>query len=150
MCATSDDGRDMHRSGTAQPTHRTSRGDGSDRFTLGSAFGCAWAGIVHAVRTQRNVKIQLVFAPAAVVLGLVLRISGVQWCVIVVCIMVVLGLELVNTALEAVVDLASPSYHELARIAKDCAAGAVLLCAIGSVVIALIIFVPRFLELLGM
>ena len=99
------------------------------RFSLVCAFRCAWDGIVYAVRTQRNMKIHLGIAVLAVALGFALRIDGASWAAVILCIAAVFAAECVNTAIESVVDLVSPEYHELARRAKDCAAGAVLVFA---------------------
>ena len=109
---------------------------------LTSAFKCAAAGIAHACKTQRNFKIELGFAVAAIALGIVFSIDATQWAVIAVCIGVVLAGECVNTALESVVDLVSPEYHELAKHAKDCAAGAVLLMSFSALFVAAFIFLP--------
>ena len=83
-----------------------------------------------------------------IVLGFVFSISSGEWIVVILCFGLVLGGECFNTALEAVVDLASPQYHELARIAKDAAAGGVFLFSIASFVIGVIIFLPRILQLI--
>ena len=77
-----------------------------------------------------------------------LGISRVDWLAIVLCIIVVSVAEVVNTAIESAVDLASPEWHELARAAKDAAAGAVLLASAGSVIVGLIVFSPYVLDLL--
>lgn len=114
------------------------------------SFKCAFEGIVHAFVEGRNFKVQLCFGVLAVILGFAFGIDATQWAVIVVCIGVVLGGECVNTAIEAVVDLASPEYHELAKHAKDCAAGAVLVCSIASVFVAALIFLPRIVSLSGL
>ena len=87
-------------------------------------------------------RIHAVFAIAAIVLGFALRIDAAGWLAIVICICLVFSFEILNTALEALVDLVSPEYHELAARVKDCAAGAVLVCAIGSLVVAAIVFLP--------
>lgn len=116
------------------------------RQTLIQAFGNAANGIRCAAR-ERNFKIELGFGIAAVILGIGLRISAAEWAVIAVCIGSVLGGECLNTALEALVDLASPDYHELAKIAKDCAAGAVFICSIASLFVAAFIFLPKMLAL---
>ena len=118
-----------------------SRRCGEGRFPLACAFRCAAAGIAYAFRSQRNLKIQ-------VVLGFALGISRVDWLAIVLCIIVVSVAEVVNTAIESAVDLASPEWHELARAAKDAAAGAVLLASAGSVIVGLIVFAPYVLDLL--
>lgn len=118
------------------------------RFPLGHAFACARCGIVHAWRTQRNMRIHGLFALVAVLAGLLLRIDGGSWCAVVVCISLVLAAECFNTALEAAVDLVTDDYHELARVAKDCAAGAVYLCAAGAVVVGAIVYLPPLLTLI--
>ena len=117
--------------------------------TFLQSFKCAFAGIVHAIVEGRNIKVQLCIGALAIVLGFAFRIDLMQWAVIFVCIGVVLGGECVNTAMEAVVDLVSPEYHELAKIAKDCAAGAVLVASIASVFVAAFIFLPKIFALLG-
>lgn len=119
------------------------------RFTLGQAFRCAAAGIAHAFRTQRNMKIHLAFAVAALLACALLAVEPWGWCAVIGCIAAVMAAECLNTAIEAVVDLVTDDYHELARIAKDCAAGAVYLCAIGSVAIGLVVFVPALAALLA-
>lgn len=111
-------------------------------FPLLCAFRCASEGIRYAFTTQRNLKIHLVFAIAAVALGFALQVSEAAWLAIVLCIVSVTSLEVVNTAIESVVDMVSPEWHELARRAKDCAAGAVYIAAIGSLVVAAIVYLP--------
>ena len=113
--------------------------------SITSSFKNAACGIGHACVSQRNFKIELAFAVAAGVLGIVFSIDATQWAVIAVCIGVVLAGECVNTAVESVVDLVSPGYHELAKHAKDCAAGAVLVESIASLFVAAFIFLPRML-----
>ena len=113
------------------------------------SFVYAFSGIAQTFRGGRNFKVQLGFAVAAIVLGFVFRIQPYEWLAVVICIGCVLGGECVNTAMEAVVDLASPEYHELAKIAKDCAAGAVLVASIASVFVAAFIFLPKIFALLG-
>lgn len=113
------------------------------RFSLASAFKCAWDGILYTVRTQRNMKIHLILAIVAIVLGFGFRIDKPSWLAVILCIGAVISAECVNTALESVVDLVSPEYHELARRAKDCGAGAVLVFALVSLVVAAVVFGPR-------
>ena len=115
--------------------------------TLLVAFRYAFAGIRYLLWTQRNAKIHIALGLAAVALGL-LRIERGEWLALVLTIALVLVAEGVNTAVEAVVDLASPGYHPLAKTAKDVAAGTVLLAAIASVIVGLIVFLPRLLALL--
>lgn len=112
------------------------------RQSLIQAFGHAWDGI-RAAAGERNFKIELGFGIAAIALGIGFGIDACEWAVVAVCIGCVLGGECLNTALEALVDLASPGYDELAKIAKDCAAGAVLICSIASLFVAAFIFLPK-------
>lgn len=116
---------------------------GSFRQSLGFAI----AGVRHAFRSQRNFRIHSVIAGVVVIAGFALRISRVEWAVIVVLIALVIGLELLNTAIESLVDVASSTFHPLAKIAKDTAAGAILLVALGSAAAGLIIFLPRLWRL---
>ncbi len=120
------------------------------RFPLACAFSCAWDGVRYAVKTQRNMKIHLGAAALAAVLGIALSIDALSWAAIAVCIALVLAAECVNTAIESVVDLVSPGYAELAKRAKDCAAAAVLLCALGALAVACAVFLPPALALLGL
>lgn len=120
-----------------------------ERFPMGNAFACATCGILHAFKTQRNMKVHLAVALAALVLGVVFEIGPPSWAAIAICIAAVFAFECMNTAVEAVVDLVSPEYAELAKHAKDCAAGAVLVCAAGSVLVALFVFVPALLVRVG-
>lgn len=120
------------------------------RFPMGQAFGCARCGIAHALRTQRNMKVHAVIALAAIVAAATLQVPLWGWCAIIGCIMAVLAAECLNTAVEAVVDLVTDDYHDLARVAKDCAAGAVYVCAVGSVAVGLVVLGPPLAMLLGL
>lgn len=117
-------------------------------FTLAQAFACAANGIRIASR-ERNFRIELCFLVLCVVLGFVFAISPVEWALCFVCFGLVLGGEALNTAIEAVVDLVSPGYHELAGIAKDCAAGATYLFALSALAVGIIIFAPKILLMIG-
>lgn len=112
--------------------------------SLPSAFACAARGIARAF-AERNMRIHAAAAVVAVALNAALRVSMPEWLAVLLCIGAVMALECVNTAIEAVVDLASPEYHELAGRAKDCAAGAVLIMAGVSVVVACVVWGPRLL-----
>ncbi|WP_072619417.1 diacylglycerol kinase [Spirulina major] len=107
------------------------------------SFRYAWAGVIYAFKTQRNFRIHTGIAIAAIALSLGLQISRVEMAVVALTCALVMVLELVNTALESVVDLTvEQSYHELAKVAKDCAAGAVLVAAIASIFVAGVILLP--------
>jgi diacylglycerol kinase len=103
---------------------------------------------VGATARGRNFRVQLAAGAAAVALGAFFRISRGEWIAVALCIGLVLGGECANTALEAVVDLASPGRHPLAKRAKDAAAGAVLLFSLAAAVVGAIVFLPRLFALL--
>lgn len=107
------------------------------------SFSFAAQGVWHAVRTQRNMRVHLAAAVAAVAAGLALRISAADWAAVAVVIGLVLTAEILNTAIEALADLATGEYHPLARAAKDMAAGAVLVASVAAVGVAVAVFVPR-------
>ncbi len=113
------------------------------------SFGYALAGLGWLVRTQRNARIHLVIALVAVALGAWLGLSGPEWAVLLLTIGLVLAAEAFNTALEAAVDLASPEWHALARIAKDVSAGGVLVLALAAVGVGVALFAGRLLARLG-
>jgi diacylglycerol kinase len=113
-----------------------------------AGFGYAFRGLWYALRTQRNARVHISIAILAILLGIVLRISAVEFAMVFVAITGVFLAEMFNTVFEICVDLASPEYHPLAKIAKDVAAGAVLLSAMLSVVIGLFVFVPHLWGLL--
>jgi diacylglycerol kinase len=128
--------------------HKSGRAGPARALTLLASFGYAFEGIRYLIATQRNAKIHVAIGMIAVIAGVMLHISRVEWLALVVMIALVLTLEGVNTAVEALVDLACPHYHPLAKVAKDVGAGMVLLAAIASVVVGLIIFWPRVWPLL--
>lgn len=99
-------------------------------------------------RTQPNARFHLAASVAVVLSGFWLEISRLEWAALVLCIALVLALEAVNTALEYLTDLVSPEYHQLAGKAKDAAAGAVLLAAVGAAVVGGVVFLPRLIDLI--
>ncbi len=113
------------------------------------SFVYAGRGLWYTLRTQRNMRVHAALAALAIVLGLLLRISPVEWALVFVAITGVVITEMINTVVEALVDLASPQFNPLAKVAKDVAAGAVLLNAILAVVIALFVYVPHLWPLLA-
>lgn len=122
-------------------------GDDFSQFSVADAFSCAACGVRHAFASQRNFKVHAAFAAAAVVLGFVLQIPQSSWLAVILCIMAVFSLEVLNTAVECIVDMASPEWNKLAMHAKDCAAGSVLVSAAGSVVVACIVYLPPLVQL---
>lgn len=107
------------------------------------ALRFAMEGIVYMVRTQRNARIHLVILFLVIVAGILLKVTLLEWGLIVVVSGLVLSLEAVNSGIEALVDMVQPDHHPLAKAAKDAAAGAVLLAAIAAVGVGLIVFGPR-------
>jgi diacylglycerol kinase len=112
------------------------------RHGLIGSFRFAFAGIAYLFRTQRNARIHTAVAVIVCLLAAWLRVTRVEWAILGLTIACVLILEGLNTALEAVVDLASPQIHPLAKIAKDVTAGMVLIAAIASVLVGLLILGP--------
>lgn len=108
------------------------------------SFGYAMEGIVAALKEQ-NLRLHVLAALVVFIAGMLTTLSITQWCIIVLVVFGMFTLEMMNSAIERVVDLASPEHHELAKAAKDIAAGAVLVFSIASVIIGLLIFLPKWL-----
>lgn len=114
-----------------------------------ASFGYAFAGLWYALRTQRNVRVHVAIAIIVILLAIFLHLSAVEFAILFVAITAVFIAEMFNTVIEICVDLASPVYHPLAKIAKDVAAGAVLLSAMLSIAIGLCVFLPHLWPLLS-
>jgi undecaprenol kinase len=114
------------------------------------SFGYAGEGVGYALRTQANLRIHLTVMVLVIIAGLWLQLTPIEWAILVVMISVVLSAELFNTALEATLDRVSREEHPLAKVGKDVAAGAVLISAIGAVIVGLLIFGPKLLVVLGL
>lgn len=106
------------------------------------SFAAASSGLGYLVRTQRNARIELIIGGLVCLIGAWVGLSRVEWAILAFTIALVMILEGINTAIEAVVDLAMPKVHPLAKQAKDLAAGMVLIAAIASAVIGLLILGP--------
>lgn len=128
---------------------KAGRGPSQHRGTFLTSFGWAGAGLAHAFRSQRNLRLQILGGIAAAIVGVVLGLPAAELATLALAITLVLSLEVMNTALEAVVDLATPELHPLARAAKDAAAGAVLVASVGAVAVGLLLLGPRLLARLG-
>jgi len=118
--------------------------------TLWESFGFALAGLRYAWRTQRNLRIHAAITVVVITLAGLLRFDALRWAILTLTVALVWAAELLNTAMETVVDLASPSPHPLARIAKDVSAGMVLLCAIAAVLVGVALFGPALWALLNL
>ena len=113
------------------------------------SFGHALRGWSYVLRTQRNASIHVVIAAVVLVLAAWLQLDTVEWAIIVLTMAIVFTAEFLNTAIEAVVDLASPEKHPLAKVGKDVGAGAVLIAAVSAVLIGLLVIWPRLWERLA-
>jgi diacylglycerol kinase len=111
-----------------------------------AGFGYAFHGLWYTLCTQRHARIHIFIAILAIIMGIILHISALEFAIVFVAITGVFTTEMLNTVAELCVDLASPEYHPLAKIAKDVAAGAVLANAILAIVIGLFIFLPHLLK----
>ena len=106
------------------------------------AFGHAFRGWYHMLQTQHNAWIHSVVATVVIAMGLWLGLPPRDWAVLVLTIAMVFTAEFINTSIEAVVDLASPVHHPLAKVGKDVGAGAVLVAALAAILIGLLILGP--------
>lgn len=111
------------------------------------SFKYAAAGVYTFFRNECNGQVQLMAAVVAITLGFGLHITHLEWIVTLLCIAAVLSLEMINTAVEKLCNLVQPDYHPAVKIIKDISAGAVLLSAVVSLVIGIIIFLPRVILL---
>ncbi len=107
-----------------------------------ASFRYAFHGWHYALRTQQNIWIHTAVATAVLVLGLWLRLPTRDWAVLVLTTAIVFTAEFLNTSIEAVVDLASPEIHPLAKIGKDVGAAAVLVAALAAILVGLLILGP--------
>lgn len=105
-------------------------------------------GIKKIIKTGKNIKIQIVFAIIAIIMGFILKISNIEALILVLTIFFVLVSEFMNTAIEMLADLYTTKYNEKIKIMKDIGAGAVTLSAIASVIVGIIMFIPKILELI--
>jgi undecaprenol kinase len=117
----------------------------SDMQNFINSFRYAFEGIFHAVKSERNFKFHLIAAIIVITSGLLSDLTYTEWFIILVLIGGVLALELLNTAIERVVNLVTMERLPLAKEAKDLAAGAVLIFAIVSAIIGLLIFIPKWI-----
>ncbi len=111
------------------------------------SFGHAFRGLKVLLQTQHNARIHALATVLAVAAGALLGISPAEWALIALAVVCVWASEALNTSIESVVDLVSPELHPLAAKAKDVAAGAVLVAAIGSVIVGVLVFGPHMLKL---
>lgn len=123
---------------------------GTDREhpTFLRSFRYAVEGFITAVRTERNIKVQLTAGIVTFIAGLVVGLNWLEWSIVAICIGMVIFAELVNTSIEAIVDLATSELHPLAKRAKDIAAASVFVLSITAAIVGVIVF-AHALNLLG-
>lgn len=121
---------------------------GQKKPPLYKSFGFAFEGIFAVVKKERNMQIHCCMMVLVILAGLFFQISAVEWCICFVLFGLIMSLELVNTAVESVVDLVTEERRPLAKLAKDAGAGAVLIASIMAAVAGLIIFLPKGWEFL--
>ena len=108
-----------------------------------NSFKYAIEGFISSFKTERNMKIHLLAMLAVLLVGFFLKLNITEWCFITFAIALVIGSELFNTAIETIVDMVSPEKNPKAKLTKDISAAAVLVFAIGAVIIGAIIFIPK-------
>ena len=111
------------------------------------SFGHAFRGLRVLLQTQQNARIHALATVLVAAAGALARLSALEWALIALAVVCVWAAEALNTAIEFLVDLASPGQHPLAAKAKDVAAGAVLIAAIGSLIVGILVFGPHVLKL---
>lgn len=109
------------------------------------SFKYAFEGIITGIKEEKNMKIHITIMILVIIFGIILKIDKIEWIICIILFGFVISLELVNTAIENTVDLVTIEKMPKAKIAKDVAAGAVLIAAITSAIIGLIIFVPKII-----
>lgn len=118
------------------------------RTFKGSVKNCL-DGISYVTKSEKNFKREIALGIIALILSYILKIDKIEFIIVLTMICLVLTAEIINTAVERTVDLVTKEYHELARIAKDVSAGSVLVTSIFSLIIGIIIFIPKIITLLG-
>lgn len=111
-----------------------------------NSFKYAISGIITSFRTERNMKIHILVMILVIIAGIVFKLSLLDWIILVIMFGLVISAELFNTAIETTIDMITKEKNEKAKIAKDVAAGAVLVLAVASVIVGLIIFIPKILD----
>ncbi|WP_226036936.1 diacylglycerol kinase family protein [Aquibacillus saliphilus] len=121
--------------------------DSQDSKKRQIGISCALNGISEVVRTEINFKVHLVLTIIVVIFGFIFQLSSIEWVLILLTIGFVLTFEMINTAIERVLNYLAPEIHPLVGIIKDISAGAVFVAALVSVVNGLIIFLPKVIDL---
>ena len=116
---------------------------------LFKSFKYAYEGLKYAFKYEQNILVHFSATILVIIAGIFFKISMTEWLVLTLIIGLVIATELINTSIEATIDLVTKEVHPLAKVAKDTAAAAVLIFGITALIIGLIIFVPKFIGLIG-
>ena len=111
--------------------------------TIFDSFNNAFEGIIHALRTQRNLRIHFVVAIGVIVLAVIVSVSRIEMVALLISITFVLIAEMINTAIEGAIDVATTSFDPMAKLAKDVAAGAVLIATVNAIAVGYLVFATR-------
>ncbi len=119
---------------------------GIKKFLL--SFTYPIKGLKYAYRNEQNLAVDVGVALLVIIAGFIFKVNPIEWAILALIIGLVISCELINTSIEAVVDLVTEDYHPLAKVAKDTAAAAVFVFAIVAIIVGLIIFLPKVVALL--
>ncbi len=111
------------------------------------SFSYAFTGIKTACKTEQNFLFDAIFAVMTIILGFILKLSTIEFAIVLLAIGLVISLELINTSIEYTIDMAMPEIHPLAKAAKDISSGAVLISAVMALIVGLIIYLPKIIAL---
>jgi diacylglycerol kinase len=123
----------------------------TEKFSLKKrikSFYYAFSGIKIAVKTQHNLQIHLIAVFIVLIFGFLLKINVTEWLILIIIFSLVISSEIINSAIELITDIISPEYNIKAGKVKDMAAGAVLINAIAALIIGIIIFAPKIIQLI--
>ncbi len=113
-----------------------------------NSFKYAIEGFISSFKTERNMKIHVLAMIMVIIAGFILKLTKIEWCICIILIVIVISAELFNTAIETIVDMISPEKNEKAKLAKDISAAAVLVLAIGAVIVGALIFLPKIFHII--
>lgn len=114
---------------------------------LKDSFRNAYSGIIQAFKTESNIKRHCVSGLLAIILAVILKFDRIEWILLLIVISIVFITEILNTAVEYSIDMVCNTYNEIAKYAKDIAAGATLIAAVSALVIGMILFLPKVIYL---
>ena len=121
---------------------------GFKRFA--KSFGYSLDGLKYAYKYEQSMLIHVIATIAVIIANLLFRVTGMEWLITLLAIGMVLAAELINTAIEAVVDMVTEEIHPLAKVAKDCGSAATFVLSVMAAAIGFVVYIPHILELLGL